>query len=157
MKCVHCHCHFEPTPEETRMLHEAGIVDIPFCSEACALASTMASSVTDKGKVNRLAYHDGEREDAPTFGVFVERTVNATRHGDGGKDKLITIRVNVGGGVVIRPMTDNERAWAAHLRGRHAFSDNCTVCVLPNAAKYANVRRAHGPFDYPHDRKGGEM
>jgi len=152
VKCVICNCTFEPTDEERRMRNVPGrAADIPFCSLDCAKADAFTAKCYAKRGIPRDLYHVGAKDPAPTFGVFVERTVDASRHGDGGKAKMIKIRVNVGGGVVVRPITAHERAWAAHLRGRTAFSEGCTVCVLPNASKYATERRARGPFDYPHD------
>jgi len=143
MKCVICHCHFEPTAEERRMRLRPDVsADFPYCSLECAKADK--SNAWRKGKFPRDLYHVGAKDPAPTFGVWTEIRVDASLHGDGKEKRIVTVRKNIGGIMKIRPYTPEMRAQQARMRGRSTFGEGCTVLVLPSAKFYnAKTNKSH--------------
>ncbi len=124
------------------MIKKAGRCDIPFCCEECAEAAYTAHGWNKRGKkLDRSLYHVGPRGPAPSFGVWATRNIEF-------EDKTsITINVNVGGGVVVRPWTESDYKAVGKQRLQSGFSEGCTVCILPSLSKYGKG------FKYPSDRK----
>ena len=115
-----------------------------FCSLPCAQRYVIGRTIEELGltkrrdadafrmwadwitssKNNRRVRYCEEPEPPPKIGKFEERVVEWR---EGNKRECRKVRVNVGGEITIRPMTDDERAAAKRYRG-HDFYD-CHVAT----------------------------
>lgn len=137
-----------------------------FCSVTCAMHYIVGRVVTkDDAEAESRAWkqwsewygqpknyrkvRQGEPAEKPKVGRWVKRQVVINPRGGADKDVVKVIDVNIGGTMVIRPMTKQERIVSERQRGRGSFGENMVENQNWRDLPSKHGRVASGWF--PHD------